>query len=76
MELYIQLPMGRKDKSLEGNSKIFLVRKNEQNYTEIFVVTQIYIRFVVISVVFVTVMIAIEFIYPTQLCSFLGCFFE
>ena len=45
-----------------------LVRSHKLNYTEIFVGNQIYIRYVVVSIVLVTVMLAIEIFYLSQLC--------
>ena len=41
-----------------------------------FLVTQIYIRYVVIYIVLINVMLAIELFYLTQLGSFIECFFE
>ena len=46
------------------------------NCKDIFMVTQLYIRYVVIYIVFITVMLAIGLFYLTQLCLFLGYFFE
>ena len=38
--------------------------------------TQIYIRYVVISIVLFTSMLAIELFYLIKICSFIGCFFD
>ena len=38
--------------------------------------TPIYIRYVVLTIVILTYMLAIELFYLTQLCSFFGNFFE
>ena len=46
------------------------------NYEEMFVGTHIYIRYVVLTIVIFTSIIAIELFYLTQLDSFLVCFFE
>ena len=67
--------MGRKDTSFGVKYQGMLLRNHKLNYTDMFVVTQIYIRYVVISIVLITVMLAIELFYLTQLCSFLGCLF-
>ena len=45
------------------------------NYEEMFMETPMYIRYVVFTIVIFTTMLAIEFFYPTQFCSCLGCFF-
>ena len=62
--------MGRKD-TIFG-----VIGRNLLNYEGMFVGTPIYIRFVVITIVIFTSMLVIELFYLTQLCSFIGCFFE
>ena len=67
--------MVRKDTIFGGKLKYLLVRRQELNYTEMFVVAHIYWSRVFISIVIISVMLAIELFYPTQLHSFIGCFF-
>ena len=55
--------------------ELFL-RIHQLNHTEMFMGTQIYIRYIVVSIVLITFMLAIELLYHTQLFSFLDCFFE
>ena len=74
--LYRQFPLGINDTSFEVKYQNILVRSHQLNYKDIFVGTQIQIRYVVISIVLITVMLAIELLYLTQLFSFLGCFFD
>ena len=51
-----------------------LVRIHQINYKDMFVVTQTYIRYVVIYILLITVMLAIELFYLTQFHSFLWMF--
>ena len=67
---------GKKGHNFWSELPFFWVRSHQLNYKEMFVGTQIYISYVVISNVIITVMLAIKLLYFTQLCSFLGCFFE
>ena len=73
---YRQLHMGRKYTILGVKYQELLIRSHELNYKDIFVGTQIYIRYVVIYIVLITVIIAIGLFYLTQLRSFLEFFFE
>ena len=75
-ELYCQLPMGRKYTSFGGKLKYFLLIRQKLNHTEMFARRQIYIRYVVISIVLITIMLAIEMFFLTQLCSVIRCYFE
>ena len=68
--------MGRKDTIFGVKYQNILVTRDLKNYKEMFIGTPIYIRYVVISIVLFTYMIAIELFHLTQLFSFLGCFFE
>ena len=68
--------MERRDTRSGGKLQNILVRSNELNYREMSVVTQIYISYVVISIILFVSMIAIELFYLTQLRSFFGFFFE
>ena len=68
--------MGRKGKSFGVKYQDLLVTRHLLNYKEMFTGTQIYIRYVVISIILFTSMLAIELFYLTQLQSFLGCCFE
>ena len=68
--------MGRKDTSFGVKYQNILVRWKILNYEEIFAETPIYIRYVVLTIIIFTSMLAIELFYLTQLCSFLGCLFE
>ena len=68
--------MGRKDTIFGVKYQKLLVRTNEITDIEMFVGAQIYISYVVISIIPITVMLAIELFYLTQFCSFLGCLFE
>ena len=67
---------GKKGHKLWGEIKKLLVRCKILNYKEMFVETPIYIRYDVLTIVLFTYMLAIELFYPTQLISFLVCFFE
>ena len=73
---YRKLPMGGKYTSFGFKYQNILVRWNLLNHKDIFVVTPVYIRYVVVSIVLFTSMIAIELFYLTQLCSFLGFLFD
>ena len=73
---YRQLPMGRKDTSFGLKYQNVLVSMKIRNYEEMFAETPIYIRYVVLTIVIFTSMLAIELFYRTQLCSFSGCFFR
>ena len=53
-----------KDTSFGGGVLSILVRRNKINNAEMFIGTQIYIRYVVIYIVLVTVMLSIELFYP------------
>ena len=68
--------MGRKDTSFVVKYQNVLVSIKIRNYKEMFVETPIYIRYVVLTIVIFTYMLAIELFYRTQLCSFNGCFFK
>ena len=68
--------MGRKDTRFGVKYQNILERWKILNYIEMFVETPIYIRYVVLTIVIFTSMLAIELFYLTQLCSFIGCFFE
>ena len=68
--------MVRKDKIFGDKIQSLLVRRHKLNYTDMFVGTQINIRYVVIFIILIAVMLAIELFYLAQLCSFLGCYFE
>ena len=57
------------------HQKLFL-RSHQLNYKYMFVGTQIYIRYVVIPIILITVRLVIELFYPTELRSFIGFFFE
>ena len=72
---YWQLPMGRKGTNSGEKYQNILVRWHPLNYEDMSVETLIYIRYVVLTIVVFTSMLAIELFYPTQLCSFLGCLF-
>ena len=67
--------MGRKDTRFGVRYQNVLVGMKIRNFEEMFVKTPIYIRYVVITIVIFTSMLAIELFYRTQLCSFHGCFF-
>ena len=68
--------MGRKDSSFGVKYPNILVSMKIQNYEDMFVEPPIYIRYVVLTIVICTSMLAIELFYRTQLFSFHGCFFE
>ena len=68
--------MGRKDTRFGVNYQNILISWNLLNYKYMFVETPIYIRYVVISIVNFTSMLAIELFYLTQLRSFLGFLFD
>ena len=75
-KLHWQLNMGRKDTSFGGKLQYLWVISHKLNYSYMIVVAQIYIRYVVISIILITVMLDIESFYLTQLRSFIGCYFE
>ena len=60
--------MGSKDTHFGVKYQNILVGRHLINYEEIFVGTPINIRYVVISIVIFTYMLAIELFYPTKLC--------
>ena len=68
--------MGRKDASFGVKHPNVLVSMKIRNYKEMFVEPRIYLRYVVLTIVIFTSMLAIELFYRTQLCSFHGCFFK
>ena len=68
--------MGRKDTIFGVIYQNILVIWPLLNYEDIFVVTPIYIRYVVLTIVIFTSMLTIELFYLTQLFSFIGCLFE
>ena len=68
--------MGKKDTSFEVKYKNIFVGQHLLNYNKMFVETPIYVRYVLITIVILTSMLAMELFYLTQLCSFLGCYFE
>ena len=71
-----EVTYGKKGQNIWSEIQFVLVRSHQLIYKEMFVGNFFYIRYVVISIVIFTVMIAIELFYLTQLCSFIGCFFE
>ena len=75
IKLYWKLPMGRKDTIFGEKYQKLIVGWHLLNYKEMFVETSILLWYVVIIIVIFTYMLAIEWFYLTQLCSFLGCFF-
>ena len=68
--------MGRKYTRFGVKYQNLLVRIHEITYTEMFVGAHIYISYIVVSIIPITVMINIELFYLTKLCSCLGCLFE
>ena len=76
VEFYRQLPMVRNDTIFGVKYQKLLVGWYLLNYEEMFVETPVCIKYVVLIIVVFTSMLAIELFYLTQLCSFLGCFFE
>ena len=68
--------MVRKDTGFGVKYQNILVTRHLLNYEDFFVVTPIYIRYDVITIVIFTYMLAIVSFYITQLCSFLGYLFE
>ena len=68
--------MVRNDTSFGVKYQHLLVGRHLLTYEEIFVGTPIYIRYVVITIVMLTSMLAIELFYLTQICSFLECLLE
>ena len=68
--------MGRKNTNFGVKYQELLVRNYKLNYTDMSAGTKIYIGYVVISIALITVMLAIELFYLTQICSFIGCLFE
>ena len=68
--------MGRKDTRFVMKYQKLLVVWHILNHEDMFMETLIYIKYVVITIVTFTSMLAIELSYLTQLNSFLGCFFE
>ena len=68
--------MGKNYTSFGVKLQELLIRIHQLNYKEMFVGTQIYIRYVLVSIFLITVMLAIELFYLTRLSSFFECFFE
>ena len=68
--------MGIKYTSFGVNYQNLLVSMKILNYEDMFTETPIYIRYVVLTNVIITSMLAIELFYLIQLCSFHGCSFE
>ena len=68
--------MVRKDTRFGVKYQKLLIGWHHLNYEDMFVETPIYIRCVVLTIVIFTYMLAIGLFYLTQLCSFLGSFFE
>ena len=68
--------MGRKYTSFGVKYQNILISMKTLNYEEMFVETPIYIRYVVLTIVIFTYMLAIELFYLTQLFSSNVCFFE
>ena len=68
--------MGIKDTSFGVKYQKIFVGRHLLNYEKMLVETPIYIRYFVISTVLVNVMLYIELLYLTELCSFLEFFFE
>ena len=73
---YIGITYGKKGHKIWSERSKPLVRIHQLNNKEMFVVTQIEIRYVVVSIVLFIVMLAIELFNLTQIRSFIGCFFE
>ena len=73
---YWLLPMGRKDASFGVKYPKVLVSMTIWHYEEMFVEPPIYIRYVALTIVICTSMLAIELFYRTQPCSFHGYLFE
>ena len=69
---YWQLPLGRNYTSFGVKYPNVLLSMKIRNYEEMFVEPLIYIRYVVLTIVIFTSMLAIELFYNTQLCSFHG----
>ena len=68
--------MVRKDKSFGFKYQNIIVGWQILNHEEMFVETLTYIRYVALTIIIFTYILAIELFYLTQICSFLGCFFE
>ena len=73
--LYRQSPMGRKKASFGAIYQKLFLEWHLLNYKDMFVETPIYIRYVVLTIVIFTHILAIGLFYLTQLCSFIGCLF-
>ena len=73
---YQQLLMGIKYTSFGVKHQKLPVGWYLLNYKEMFVETPIYIRYVVITIVIFTSMLAIKIFHLSPLFSFLGCSFE
>ena len=68
--------MGRRETIFVVKYQKIFIGWHLLNYEEIFLETPIYIRCVVITIVIFTYILSVELFYPTQLFSFLGCFFD
>ena len=68
---YRQLPLGRKDISFGVRYQNILVRWHLLNYEEMLAETQIYIRYVVLTIVIFTSILVIELFYLSQKNLFL-----
>ena len=68
--------MGRNYTSFGLKYQNIFVKRHLLDYKEMYVGKSIYMRYVVISIVIFTYMLAIGLFYLTQLSSFLGCLFE
>ena len=68
--------MGRNDATFGVKYPKMLVSMRIRHYEEMLVEPPIYIRYVVLTIVIFTSMLAIGLFYLTQLYSFIGCFFE
>ena len=73
---YRKLHMVIKDASFVVKYPKILVIIKIRHYKEMFVEPPIFIRYVVLTIVICTSILAIELFYRTQLCSFHKCFFE
>ena len=73
---YLQLPTGRNNASFGVKYSNVLVSMKIQHHKEIFVEPPIYIRYVALTIIICTYILAIELFYPTQTSSFHGFFFD
>ena len=71
-----EVTYGKKEHNLWSEIPKSFGKMEILNYKDMFVEKPIYIRYVVLTIIIFTSMLAIELFYLTQLHSFLGCFFE